>query len=390
MAWVTKRPFQGAAAEMLPKTHDPTSPAEHRWLIAGKISVIEQIAYKNKAFIIVLQETHCTTGDKLVIPNFSLAGSVQSKKHGFATFVHERLEWSLVDQSPEQSEAEWVCVDVAGYKIINVYKPPRSRFTPKAIPTFPHPNLYVGDFNCQHVNWSYNKTSPDGESRESWATFNNLRLVHNPKETPSFFSHRWDVGTNPDLAFASFGQDSRLLDRYVLGQFPRPQHRPSLITPPKLNVPAHSDPVKRWNFHKTDWRRFYLLTGEYLERLPPPDTSNIERAYQDFCESLLSAAKQRNPRGRRKNYVPCWDKERETLYRSFTRAPVGTDCDRAASSLLSRLGQKKQERLEEATIPSTSRTLAARRREPSKNLLAGLDAPFACAPSRQIPSPRNS
>ena len=40
--------------------------------------------------------------------------------------------------------------------------------------------------------------------------------------------------------------------------------------------------------------------------------------------------------------------------------------------------------------PSTSRTLAAVRGERSTNLLAGLDAPLACAPSRQIPSPRNS
>jgi len=31
-------------------------------------------------------------------------------------------------------------------------------------PTFPHPSLYVGDFNCQHVNWGYNATSPDGET----------------------------------------------------------------------------------------------------------------------------------------------------------------------------------------------------------------------------------
>jgi len=35
------------------------------------------------------------------------------------------------------------------------------------------------------------------------------------------------------------------------------------------------------------------------------------------------------------------------------------------------------------SIPSTSRTLAARRGEQSTNLLAGLDASFACAPSRQ-------
>ena len=82
-------------------------------LTASKISVIEQLAYKNKAFIIVLQETHCTAADKLLIPNFSLAESVLSRNHGLATFVHEWLEWSLVDQSPELSETEWLCAAVA-------------------------------------------------------------------------------------------------------------------------------------------------------------------------------------------------------------------------------------------------------------------------------------
>jgi len=40
--------------------------------------------------------------------------------------------------------------------------------------------------------------------------------------------------------------------------------------------------------------------------------------------------------------VPCWDKECDTLYRSFTQDPVGTDSDKATSSLLSRLGQKRE------------------------------------------------
>jgi len=123
-------------------------------------------------------------------------------------------------------------------------------------PTFPYHSLYVGDLYYQHVNWSYNKTSLDGESLDSRATCNNLGLLHNPKETASFFSQRWNVGTNPDLAFASFGQDSRLPDRRVLRKFPRSQHRPSHITPLKLKVPAHNDPVKRWNFRKADWKRF--------------------------------------------------------------------------------------------------------------------------------------
>ena len=112
-----------------------------------------------------------------------------------------------------------MCIDVAGYKIINVYKPPRSRLTLTTIPTFPHSSLYVCDFNCQHVNWGYDKTSPDGESLDSWATSNNLGLLRDPKEAASFSSHRWNVGTNPDLAFASFAQDNRLPDRRVLGKF---------------------------------------------------------------------------------------------------------------------------------------------------------------------------
>jgi len=118
-------------------------------LTENKISVIEQLAYKNKAFIIVLQETHCPTADKLVIPSFSLPWSILNMNHGLATFVHERLEWSLVDQSPNQSATEWLCVDVAGYRLVNIYKPSCSRLTLTTILTFPHPSLYVGDFNCQ-------------------------------------------------------------------------------------------------------------------------------------------------------------------------------------------------------------------------------------------------
>jgi len=109
-----------------------------------------------------------------------------------------------------------------------------------------------------------------------------------------------------------------------------------------------------------DWKRFCLLTDESVERLPPLDTSNIERVYQDVCESLLSAAKQCVPRGRRKNYVPCWYKECKTLYRSCCQAPVGTDSKRAASSLLSRLGQKKQERWEKSIDFSHSSRKARR------------------------------
>ena len=78
------------------------------------------------------------------------------------------------------------------------------------------------------------------------------------------------------------------------------------MTPPRLKVPAYSDPLKLWNFRKPDWKRFFLLTEEYYKRCPSPDTRNIEKACQELCESLLFAAKQCNSRSRRKNYMPCW------------------------------------------------------------------------------------
>jgi len=49
-------------------------------LSASKICVIEQLANRHKALIILLQETHCTNVDRLMITNFTLAGSMLSRK----------------------------------------------------------------------------------------------------------------------------------------------------------------------------------------------------------------------------------------------------------------------------------------------------------------------
>jgi len=133
--------------------------------------------------------------------------------------------------------------------------------------TFPHTILHAVDFI-----WGYSKTSSDCESLDSWAAANNLELLHNPKGAANF-SHRWNVGTKPVLAFASVGHGSRLPDRRVLEKILRSQHGPSLVTLPTLKIPSYSDPVKRWNFHKADWNRFCFVTGESAEKLPPLDTN---------------------------------------------------------------------------------------------------------------------
>ena len=100
--------------------------------------------------------------------------------------------------------------------------------------------------------WAKDDNSLYGECLSDWASINCLTLLYNAKDAASFYSVRWNTGTNPNLAFASVGPNSRLPDRRVLDKFPRSQHRPSLITPQRFAMAVPSMPVKRWNFRKTN------------------------------------------------------------------------------------------------------------------------------------------
>ena len=344
-----KTPFSGrdsrnAAEDPQPNMHQLNTEG----LTANKISVIEQLAYMNKHICF----HHRPTGDPL---------------HNCRQASDSQLFTSWV--SPEQESqpchvCPWAVGMVTGRSVSRIIRlvvrrrrrikdHQRLQISTLAIHTNDHHDVPTP----QSVRWRLQlPTCQLGLQQNIWRQYPGLpgniqqpwTIVHpttldNTKETPSFSSHRWNVDTNPDLAFASFGQDSRLPDRRVLGKFPWSQHRPSLITPPNSR------------FLPTAIRRsvgtFARLIGSAFafSQINPLRDCHLRtqtlRGYQDFCESLLLfAAKQCIPRGRRKNYVPCWDKECDTLYRSFTRAPVGTESDRAASSLLSRLGQKQQER----------------------------------------------
>ena len=200
------------------------------------MSVFYHLAAQREVLFIILQENHCSSAKRLVLPYYQLSGFSLSRKHDLATFVHKRLKWTHFDQSPPTSKTECLCVDVDGYKTDNVNKPPPMRLLVSDPPVFPHPCLHAGGFDCQHVDWGYDANSANGECLVGWASTNNLALLHNPKDTASFHSGRWNTSTNPDLAFVSIDSDSRLPGRLVLEKFPRSQHRPSLITSSSLLV----------------------------------------------------------------------------------------------------------------------------------------------------------
>ena len=164
---------------------------------------------------------------------------------------------------------------------------------------FAHPVLYADDFNCPLVNWGYRTCSADGEYLVGWVSLNSLVSLHDPKDVATFLSDHWNTGTNPDLTFVSVDPNNRVLDGRILEKFPRSQHLPSRIVPPRLALPVPSKPVKQWNFRKANWSHYNTLTNKLAKSLLPPDSPEVNLAYQDFCNVNRTAAKNSILLGRR-------------------------------------------------------------------------------------------
>ena len=166
----------------------------------------------------------------------------------------------------------------------------------------PRPCIYAGDFNCQHADWGYVANSVHGGCLAGSAS---LAILYNPQNFSSFYSGRWNSGTNPNFAFASVDSDSSLPDRRVLWKFPRPQHRPLLITPPRFALPVPSMHVKRRNFHKAECSHYIALANKFAKTLLSPNSLDVDQVYQYFCNVIRSVAKRPILLGFRNNYVPC-------------------------------------------------------------------------------------
>ena len=69
----------------------------------------------------------------------------------------------------------------------------------------------------------------------------------------------------------------------------------------------------------------------------PPDSLDLDVAYQDFCNTIKKAAKKTIPRGYRNNYIPCWDAECESLYKTSIK---GDDSSLAATARLVKLDRQ--------------------------------------------------
>jgi hypothetical protein len=113
-----------------------------------------------------------------------------------------------------------LAVEVDGTIVVNVYKPPAKKF--------PHPAIYVGDFNSHNQLWGYDEhNNADGNRLLEWMTLNNLHLIYHPKDKGTFKSARWRKDYTPDLSIVTrvLVDDNTLWDRYIIESFSISQQR---------------------------------------------------------------------------------------------------------------------------------------------------------------------
>jgi len=100
--WSSRNPAEDDPRPNIPQLNT-------KGLTANKISLSEQLAYKSKAFMIVLQQTRCTAADKLVIPNFSLAESVLQQESR-PCHVCPRAVGMVTGRTVSRTIRDWVVV----------------------------------------------------------------------------------------------------------------------------------------------------------------------------------------------------------------------------------------------------------------------------------------
>jgi len=130
-------------------------------LSAAKRSVISRIAQEHSVDVLCLQETRVSATNNIAerykIDGYGLIITTPS-----AVFGRVNVRSDIADVSTISSSDFYDAVQVGGFKIVNVYKPPSAHWNESVLLIFSHPVMYVGDFNCQHTKWGYTELDTDG------------------------------------------------------------------------------------------------------------------------------------------------------------------------------------------------------------------------------------
>ena len=197
-----------------------------------KVPLTERL-HKEDVDVACIQETHLNTNHRFSIRGCQTFWLDREGRHKGGVLILVRNNIAASDfkvDTNQQAEIHGVkiTVDNSAINIFNLYCPPDKDLSLQHIHVPSQNCLAVGDFNSHSTSWGYGETDRRGDEAEDWQIENNMLLLNDPEDPPTFFSRRWISTSTPDLAFAT--EDlSRKNNRKVLSQLAGSNHRPVLL-----------------------------------------------------------------------------------------------------------------------------------------------------------------
>jgi len=148
---------------------------------SAKGEVLQRVSFEEKATLILVQETHQTTPDRLKLSEYTLVDYIPGKHHGIATFVSKRVMLTHVESSGDNNPTQSSVIKIQNVNVTNIYHTPPASMVPSKLPKIAGQATISSDFNCRHENWVYSSSNTNGVLTE-WQKIHNLQPLHNHKQ----------------------------------------------------------------------------------------------------------------------------------------------------------------------------------------------------------------
>lgn len=288
--------------------------------IQNKKIELQKFLHMENIHILCAQETHLNPNIR-----FSVRGYEQYRmdrdghKGGLLMLVKNNIAATETERRNDSSEHLTVklLINKETIHITNFYCPSNKNLNLNTITTQTTNHIITGDFNSHSPSWGYDTLNARGEDTEDWMIENQIILINQPDDPPTFFSRAWRTSSTPDLAMAT-GDLHRKATRTVKEQLAGSDHRPILIEIEDTCITQENPKRTSWNYKKADWTTFRNIIEENLTQTI--HSGKVREKAKAFTYEILKAAQKTIPRGWRKNYKPAWSKELEALHDEATIA----------------------------------------------------------------------
>ena len=293
-----------------------------------KISLTERL-HGDKIDVACIQETHLNPNHRFSIRGYQTFRMDREGRHKGGVLILVKNDIPAKDfkiDTGQQSEIHGAHITVGNttVTIFNLYYPSDKDLALHTMNLPPENCLTVGDFNSHSTSWGYEESNRRGDEVEDWQIENNLLLLNDPEDPPTFFSRRWISTSTPDLAFAS-DDIFKITSRKVQNQLAGSDHKPILQAVNMNYKPSNPKTFPRWNYSKADWVKFVTLSDKLCKSVKCDD-SNVNRACKNFNKVILEAANRSIPRDARRNYRPYWTEEVQELENEVTNCREQVEC----------------------------------------------------------------